>query len=146
MLGLLGLDPAHSLHLWINTEWVSAGKVSKDTVLNRKLVTWESFCRPSRDFDVTRQETLQTERFLVRELFVNQIFLPVVEDHLLAEHKVEWSTVGKETGSSKTISDKLSLVDFVVFILLCPSLLLGTKTGDELRGGVQLPSHLSLTL
>lgn len=50
----------------------------------------------------------------------------MVEDHLLAEHEVEWSTVGKETGSGKAISDKLSLIDLVVFILLRPSLLLGT--------------------
>ena len=70
----------------------------------------------------------------------------MVKGHLLAEHKVERSTIGKETGSSKAISDKFSLVDLVVFILLCPSLLLGTKTSNELGGGIQLPSHLSLSL
>mmetsp|Transcript_27920 Transcript_27920/g.37824 ORF Transcript_27920/g.37824 Transcript_27920/m.37824 type:complete len:265 (-) Transcript_27920:2935-3729(-) len=87
------LNPGNSLHLRIDTERESAGKVSQNTILNREIIRWQTFGCPLGHLNIVGQEFFQGECLSVRNILLYKVLLPVLEEHLFSKHKVKWTTV-----------------------------------------------------
>jgi len=129
------------LHLGIDTERPARSRGGKNTILDGKFISGEVLRSPLGDLDIVGEECFKLEIILAGDLPGDQVGLPVLEDHLLTESHVEWSTVRQESGGAKAVTNELYLILHEDLGVSIPTLLLSSETSDQFRGSIQSACH-----
>jgi hypothetical protein len=87
------LDPVDGLALRINHEWVSGRSGNHDTVLDGKLIGWETFQVPLSNGCLIDQELSQLQVARDWNLLDHDVVMEVLVKQLLSEVSIEWSTI-----------------------------------------------------
>eukprot|EP00162_Nutomonas_longa_P015663 comp22377_c0_seq1/m.54222 comp22377_c0_seq1/g.54222 ORF comp22377_c0_seq1/g.54222 comp22377_c0_seq1/m.54222 type:complete len:365 (+) comp22377_c0_seq1:1624-2718(+) len=106
LLGLLALDnPCLALALRVNQQRELARLCDKNTVLDRKIVGWQSFQVPAPDGGIVDKELRDTELAGVWDLALQEQLAPVVHKHT-AEVLVEGASIADHSDTDRRVTDK----------------------------------------